>query len=283
MTDKRNHALFRQFPIEKEMTISTGTVPVPYHVYDGHGMLICGTVNGQAAASLLAGEDVLLTTTRGRRGLMAVWVCDFSEASLGPHHELQFSLCVSFKPTDPASDEPLGLLHALVTNGDVGMFCHGLWNDSETAVSYNRELLGLPAQLSDGTITRQNGKKVFELHNNQGELLVSGTITEQKRPSWAVTRAIFKQFGLWQSLKMAAAPYLNAAVINPKGTTFGQNRRAFAAIAANAPVVQFWDTAVDHIRITAEPYHSLDFEPLFVEHFSPFRFVYLLPQPPQPK
>ncbi len=44
------------------------------------------------------------------------------------------------------------------------------------------------------------------------------------------------------------------------------------------PVVQFFDSTTDSIRFHWLPAAGLNFRPQFVEHFAPFRFVYLKPQ-----
>ena len=88
----RSHALFSRFPLSDAAVISMGTVPTPYHVYDGYGLFIGGTAELDAVSELLRGERVSPVRTGNGRALMGIWAFDFLDASLGPHHELQFSL-----------------------------------------------------------------------------------------------------------------------------------------------------------------------------------------------
>ena len=62
-----------------------------------------------------------------------------------PHPTKPISFLVSHQPQLPVANQPLALLKALFANPAARMFCYGLWNDTETAVAYNRELLGLDA------------------------------------------------------------------------------------------------------------------------------------------
>lgn len=272
-----NHELFQKFPLAGQQTISTGDVPTPYHVYAGHGLLLGGTIALDGAQQLLEPENLYPLQTQNGRGLMGIWVCEFTDASLGPHNELQFSIFCSREPTAPVADHPLGLLHTLVTDSDVGLLCHGLWNNSDTAVAYNRELLGLPAKLNEAEFVRGNGRKTFTFRHPNGSTLIEGSITEEKRTSIRLVLSLMQFFGFRQSLEITSAPYLASTVINPISDAFPHNMEAKAFIAAGTPILQMWQ-ASDALTLEAEPYRSLDFTPQFVEHFAPFRFVYLMPQ-----
>src|SRR5690349_3233391 len=87
----RNHRLFRQYPLRGKAVISTGEVPTPYHIYDGFGALIGGTADLSAVRELLKKEVVMPADNGDGRTPMAIWIYKFTDASLGPHHELQFS------------------------------------------------------------------------------------------------------------------------------------------------------------------------------------------------
>jgi len=41
---------------------------------------------------------------------MGVWVCNFTDASLDPHHELQFSFVASGDSAEPVSSHPSNLV-----------------------------------------------------------------------------------------------------------------------------------------------------------------------------
>lgn len=283
MADARKHPLFRQFPLSGKAQLATGErVPTPYHVYAGHGLFIGGTADLGAVNALLQGEQVQAVVTEAGRALAAVWVCDFTDASLGPHHELQVALAVAFGPTEPLSDEPFSLLKAISEGAAVRLLCHGLWNNSETAVAYNRELLGLPARLSRGEVTREAGRKSFTFYDAaSGALLARGSVREAPRVGLATTWKIFRGIGFRQMARLTQDPVLSSFVVNPISDAMPYNAEAVAFLAPETAVVQLYDSAEDHLALPQAPYRSLGFTPLFLEHMQPFRFVYLMPQPRQ--
>lgn len=276
MADPRNHPLFRQFPRDGEAQLSTGErVPTPYHVYDGHGLLIGGTAEREAVAALLQREKLYPLRTQSGKALLAVWVCDFTAASLGPHTELQIAPVVTHRPVAPLEDHPFALLLALSELPAVRLFCHGLWNNTETAVAYNREVLGLPAQHSTADVTRGDGRKRFTFRDRQGQLLCHGVVQEEPRTPLRVGWDLSRLLGLRRSTALARQPLLAATVVNPVSAVIPTNADAPAFIAPETAVVQYFDAENDALAFGPARYRELHFEPLFLEHFTPFRSVYL--------
>ncbi|MAU00266.1 MAG: hypothetical protein CL608_24260 [Anaerolineaceae bacterium] len=271
------HPLFEAYPLHGEAEISVGRVPTPYQTYDGHGLLIGGTADLAQVQALLKNESVHLLQTENGRAVMGIWVVDFTEASLGPHKELQFSFLVVHQPQSPIPNHPLALLRALFTNPAARMFCYGLWNDTETAVAYNRELLGLEAQVMQATITRGAGQKQFRFTDANGALLFAGQVHEAKRPSPRVGWSLLRLLGLRQTWSAPSQPFLGAKVVNPIGDVVPYNGDAQSFVAADQPIIQFYDPGTDSFEFGGKDF---DFQPEFVEHFAPFRFVYLPPERP---
>ena len=273
-----SHPLFAQYHLNGEQEISVGRVPTPYHTYDGHGTFIGGTADLSKVTSLLKNENVHPMQTVTGKAVMGIWVVDFTAASLGAHNELQFSLLVSHQPTAPIEDHPLTLLKALFMNPAARMFCWGLWNDSETAVAYNRELLSLNAQLTQGTIQRANGQKQFHFANEAGEPIFEGTVQEAAQASPKVGWSLMRLLGLRQTIRALRQPYLAAKVVNPISDTLPYNADAQSFLASDPPIVQFFNPTIDSIKIHHPEAAKLNFQPQFIEHFAPFRFVYLHPE-----
>lgn len=274
----RSHPLFETYPLEGEREISVGRVPVPYHTYDGQGLLIGGTADSARIGELLQKEDVTPIQTRAGRALMGIWVVDFTEASLGPHKELQFSILVSHRPAAPVVVHPLALLKALFVNAEARMFCYRLWNDSPNVVVYNRELLDLPAALAAGTMRQAGGRLLFNFQDEAGELLFEGEVESAARTSFRAGWSLFRLLGARQTLRAFSQPYLEAKVVNPMTETFPYNADAHSFLAADSPAVRFFDAASDRVGFGEAYENAFDFRPQFVEHFSPFRFVYLQPE-----
>src|SRR5262249_39349431 len=157
----RDHRLFREYPLRGSATISTGTVPTPYHIYDGYGAFIGGTADLGPIQQLLRKETVTPMLTTDGRAFMAIWVCNFTDASLGPHHELQFSFFVSSRRDQRFVSHPLSLLTLLATRPDVQMLCHGLWNNTATVLAHNRRLFTLNPCFTASPISHNQGPSPF--------------------------------------------------------------------------------------------------------------------------
>ena len=158
------------------------------------------------------------------------------------------------------------------------MFCYGLWNNTATAVAYNRELLGLEAQLSQGSIQRENGQKAFRFTDETGSLLFEGCVQESKQTSLKTGWSLARLLGLHQTVRALKQPYLGAKVVNPISEVLPFNADAQSFVAADAPVIQFYDSAKDTIAFNPSTEAQFGFQPHFMEHFAPFRFVYLQPE-----
>jgi hypothetical protein len=210
----RNHKLFKHFPIQSTIDISIGSVPTPYHIYDGFGLFIGGVCDFDATEHLLENEDVLPVKTLDGKALMGIWVCNFTEASLGPHHELQFSFFVSRKEIAPIRDHPFNTLVSPLSCQDVKMLCYGLWNNTPNVVAYNREILSLDALQSNGGIQRA-GKKVDFIFEDNGtrKHIISGSI--KTTPSLSAT-FFYVRTGLSETTNVGASAMDKHGSCQPK-------------------------------------------------------------------
>jgi hypothetical protein len=278
--DAREHALFRQYPLRGRVRLSLGEAPTPYHVYDGHGVFVGGSADLRAARSLLATEQVQPVSTRNGRALMGVWVFDFGDASLGPHHELQLSLFVSRAPVAPLPSHRWALLQAMLTRPEVLMLCHGLWNSTPLAVAYNRERLALGARLSDSRIERRpDGALVFEVNDRlRGRALVEGELQRAHRPCPAASLALALRVGVRPLLAAARQPWLHVPVLNPVGLRMTRNAQADSFTKVGSAVARRFDPSRDSLHIHHETYGALDFRPYFFQTMQGFKFVYLDPR-----
>ena len=128
---------FNRYPITGQRQISTGSVPVPYHVYDGNVLFIGGTADLAKTLTLLQNETVKPLQTSEGRALMGIWVCDFANASLGPHHELQFSIFVqpSGRDIHAVTSHPLSILRLISLDANTLMLCHVSVNRSPLLIT----------------------------------------------------------------------------------------------------------------------------------------------------
>lgn len=275
----RDHLLFQRYPLAGESAISVGSVPTPYHVYDGHGLFIGGTADLAAARELLAPEQVRPVQTTGGRALMGVWVFDFTDASLGAHHELQFSVFASDRPQAPIDGHPLSLIDVMLTRPDVQMLCHGLWNSTPRAVAYNRELLGLNARVSDSRIERDDRTIHFSVDDRQsGTPVLEGRIHRPQRASWRANLALLRRLGWPRLSALAKLPWLGMQILNPVGEVLDRNAVAQSFTKAEVSAIRYFDRARDRLVFGEPRYRRLRFEPQFSQYMAGFKFVYLSPQ-----
>lgn len=278
-SNARQHALFQQFPLNGKATISTGEVPTPYHIYDGYGAFIAGTADLAATQRLLQSEQVTPLQNTDGRALMGIWLCDFVDASLGPHHELQFSIFVTRQKTPALSNHPLSLLSAMLTQPDLQMMCHGLWNSTAVVVAYNRELLSLNAKLSTSTIERDAQKLQFDVRDAaSGSAILTGHLSKPAQLSWSANWAFLRQLGFGKTMQANRQPWIEMQVVNPLGVRLTHNGVAKAMDKNDTNNIRYFDPQSDRLTFGNSPYCALDFRPQVVQHMSGFKFVYLEPQ-----
>lgn len=277
-TDPREHALFKRYPLLGTATLTTGTVPTPYHIYDGYGLFIGGTADLAAVQRLLQPETVLPRQTVEGQAVMGIWLCDFTAASLGPHHELQFSIFVTRQPAPPLSAHPLALLGAMLTRPDLQMLCHGLWNNTPTVVAYNRELLSLNARLSTSTIADDAQQLTFAVADaTSGASILHGRVATPQQVSWQASFGLLGQLGLASTLRINRQPWVTISVVNPLGVHLTQNGVAQAMTKNAVNNVRYFNQATDELTLGDTLYRDLAFRPLFAQYMGGFKFIYLQP------
>ena len=281
MSRPKDHLLFQQYPLAESATLSVGTVPVPYHIYDGYGLFIGGTADLERVRALLKPEQVEPIQNEEGRALMGIWICDFVHASLGPHHELQFSIFIQRESVPSVSSHPLGLLAAMLKRDDMQMLCHGLYNSTPKVVAYNRELLSLNAHLADSRIERTNsGHDVeFSIQDAQTKIpIIDGIFKGVDRPSMRAGFDLVGQLGLMGTFNAGRLPWVTMEIVNPIGVVLTQNRVAQAYTKNEVNAIQYFNPQMHTLRFGDSPYAELDFNPQVVQFMDGFKFVYLNPE-----
>jgi len=273
--NSKNKNPFQRYPLQGTETISVGEVPVPYHIYDGYSFFIGGTADLDAVKDLIKGEDLTPIQTIEGKAVMAIWVADFTSASLNPHHELQFSIFVSKTEVPHLKVHPFNAIYAL-TRTDIKMLCHGLWNNTKEVVAYNRELLGLNARLTKSNIQRNGNTIDFVYEDAESKApIISGSIRNT-----ATSSALFSfmsKLSFRDSLKLMREPWASMDIINPKGVTLDENATAKAFAKSNVNVLHSFD-ANDSLHIEHPLYKPLNFTPDTVQYADGCKFIYLHPE-----
>lgn len=278
MPANTEHDLFKTYPLVSTRNTSAGELPVPYHAYDGVCALIGATADISAVSEALQNQQVKPIQTSDGKALMAVWVCEFTEASLGQHSELQFAILCSFEDHAPVTAHPLALLKLLAFDPSARMFCHGLWNNSPQVVAYNSEVLGLGAQLSQSTVNYSATHIGFEFSDMKTEqALLSGEFNRPPRTGMSAGLSMLGYFGFGGVMRLGNMPWITAQVVNRVGAVIPHNANAQAHLAADSLVVQLVDNQTGSFEIEHPVYASWQITPQFVEHMNGFKFVYLNP------
>lgn len=278
MSTRQEHPIFKRYPLDGNFQIGGQQVTTPYHIYDGSILFIGGTANADAARELLRGQQLTPILNDRGQALMAVWVCDFTEANLGAHHELQFSIFAAYTPQSPVKTHPFAIYQLLTLNDSAMMVCHGLWNSTRLVVDYNREHLGLDAHLSSSILAKKGGRVQFDVKAVDSDtLLAEGDLSEPTKQDNRVMGQMAGALGLrglWRSMR---APFVHVPVVNTISEVSRDNRIAHTYTRTDGQVIRLFDTTTDRLTIHHPSYSSLKFQPEFVQHGYGVRFVYLRP------
>lgn len=278
---RQQHKLFKDHPLDGEFQLGHETVTTPYHIYNGAIFMIGGRANADAVNALLK-DDHELTPILDRDGnaFVAVWVCDFTEANLGAHHELQFSIFASFKPQEPVEPHPFAIYRLLMLNPEAMMVCHGLWNSTEKVVRYNQTHLGLNARVCTSTIdidraTRQSHFQFTDAESGQALLQGSFTMPQIQPPGTLIE--MFRHLGMGGMMKTLRNPTIEVPVVNTVSPFAAENKIARTYTRSDGQLVVRYSDEIGAITIQHPAYQALQFQPDFVQNNNGVRFVYTRP------
>lgn len=275
---KRKASLFMDFPLDGEIQVGEERLSTPYHVYDGSLLSIGGTIDLSAAKALLAKEYLAPLTDENGRALAAFWIADFTDANLGPHHELQFSLFAASESEPNIPSGRYAIFHALAVRPETKMVCHGLWNNTKRVVQYNSEHLFLDANYTQSTIVHSDGKVNFEFLNSSGDLLVCGHVRIGRHQSLGPLWNMIRQVGFRGMYRSLRADYVEVPVVNTRSNAARENLVSRTYSRSSKQIVAPFSKH-DKIEIGHAPYSKLGFEPDFIHLNQGVGFVYLRPEP----
>lgn len=270
--------LFQRFPIDGSVIVAGLEATTPYHIYDGTMLSLGGTVDGEVATGLLAAEDLEPVLDTNGRALAAVWICDFAEANLDAHHELQISLFATRTKVQPLPANTFSFHRALRVIPDLMMVCHGLWNNTQRVVRYNSEHLLLNARLTRSNVDFSGERWTFEFRDADGGLIAEGSVPATRRqPSGAIWK-IARQLGFRGVLDMLRAPFFEIPVVNTRRQDDTRNHVCTTYTACERPLIR--SAAGKDIVVIVEPkYAELDFRISFVQVLNDIGFIFMRPRP----
>lgn len=271
------HALFEKYPLDGQVKVGEEMLTTPYHIYDGSMALLGGTADKTAVSDLLARERLVPILDADGRALMAVWICDFTKANLGPHQELQISLFATSRPIPRQTPHPFNIFRALTVISQTRMVCHGLWNSDHRVARYNSEHLGLNARFSSSQIQQTHGRWRCRFEDEDGCLIADGDLGVAVRQSPVVMWQLLRHIGIQGLMQSIRSPFVHVPVVNTRSQFAKENLVAHTYSRSAKQVIRPFDSE-DRFVIKDPMYASLDFAPAFVQQLEGVQFVYLRPQ-----
>ncbi|MDH4992340.1 hypothetical protein QEZ48_16110 [Aquamicrobium lusatiense] len=270
--------LFQRFPLDGSVVVAGLEATTPYHIYDGTILSLGGTVDGEVAARFLAAEDLEPVLDTDGRALAAVWICDFTEANLDAHHELQISLFATRTKVQPLRANTFSFHRALKVIPDLMMVCHGLWNNTQRVVQYNSGHLLLNARLTNSKVDFSGDKWTFEFRDAECELIAKGSLPATQRQPVGATWKIARQMGFRGLLDSLRAPFFKVAVVNTRREGEVHNHVCATYTVCESPLIRA-ATGEDLIVVAEPNYAELDFRISFVQMLKDIGFIFMRPAP----
>jgi hypothetical protein len=265
---------------------------LPYHVYNGTVLLIGGTASLGSVQRLLDDRGLEPVCTTRNEGLVSLWVCIFTQSSLGPHMVLHAGISVALNALPPVEPRPMALLGAVLTMPQVGMYYQRTWVDEPRVAAYQSELLGLDVHLAQGGFSQfpSEGRVEFEFWDvNDGETLLSGQLCERSYTTPRSALALLLRLGLSGFLQVARRPGFSLQVVapggegGPGGRTAARHTGSFRERVSQMhwncqrAVTQFFNPHSDRLMLSSTVYREMEFHPQFIERLEGFKMVYLPP------
>lgn len=276
MTHKQQ--LFQRFQIDGSVVVAGEESTTPYHIYNGTILSLGGTVDGKVAARFLAAENLEPVLDTDGRALAAIWICDFTEANLDAHHELQISLFATRHKEQPLRADAFSFYRALKLIPDLMMVCHGLWNNTQRVVRYNSEHLLLNARLTKSEVGFSGDNWTFRFRDAAGGLIAEGSVQATGRQPASVGWKIARQMGLRGFLKLLKAPFFKLPVVNTRRQGEDCNHVCTTYTVCEKPLIRA-ATNKDFIAISEANYAELDFRITFVQVLKDIGFIFMRPTP----
>lgn len=270
--------LFQRFPLDGSVIVAGEEATTPYHIYDGTILSLGGTVDGEVAARFLAAEHLEPVLDTDGRALAAIWICDFTEANLGAHHELQISLFATGRKVQPLRAGAFSYYRALNVIPDLMMVCHGLWNDTQRVVQYNKEHLLLNARLTKSEVDFSHDNWTFRFRDAAGGLIAEGSAPATRRQPAGTAWKIARQMGFRGLLGLLRAPFFKLPVVNTRRQGDVCNHVCTTYTACEKPLIR-GVTGRDIIVIREPGYAKLDFRVTFVQVLRDIGFIFMRPTP----
>jgi len=265
--------LFQRHPYEGLAKTSSGKVPVPFHGYSMDGVFLQGLVDLNYAKEMLKNEDWQPVGTRDGKALGSVWFMNYSNCTLRSYREIIFAILVSQKPggliVDVDNELKIGTL--AITDPSIRYISWRLWLDSQIAIDYGRELLGIDKKTMK--VDTWETKDTFRKYSiqSQGKMLFQGEFTMNTAgiSQLAFIPSAINAVGI-KGLSLEETYF---AVSQMKGVVSGTTNNMYLHFFVRGdPVFTTWDSSAFKLELGDEV-KGWQFVPKYIQWMPNERFV----------
>eukprot|EP01063_Lacrimia_lanifica_P003369 TRINITY_DN11797_c0_g1_i1.p1 TRINITY_DN11797_c0_g1~~TRINITY_DN11797_c0_g1_i1.p1 ORF type:complete len:474 (+),score=172.30 TRINITY_DN11797_c0_g1_i1:43-1464(+) len=148
---ENDEPIFQEYPLTGYCATSLGPMPVPFQFKNSSGVCFGGFGDVDVVKDMIQGQDLHPVVCEDGSTPIAVWVWQHSStsATLESHsNSMQMYFFVTREPLEEKVPAHPLIHHALWSDTqypDVRCLPWGMWEESEQALAYNREILGFPS------------------------------------------------------------------------------------------------------------------------------------------
>ena len=289
-------SMFQEHPMTGYAATSLGPMPVPFQFHLSSAIVIGGFAEHDAVQELIQGEDLHLVSVKSESDkvpkltpvLLWVWQHTSTTTSIGEHsNSMQLYNFVSRTPVDPIPNNPL-IHHKLLGETDypeVRLMPHAMWEESEQALAYNREILGFPTLPCLGYCDNHS-HTLKDLYNEYRRIrgfsfvdtLTGHTIMKGENPFWdgglrspTTYAKLAKLLGPKEMLLRQLRRYERIPLICPKSSFIPHHADSEILFTSNHQQMRLWGKGKpyhvdDRLLLGKTRWAGIRFTPKWVNH-----------------
>eukprot|EP01060_Flectonema_neradi_P021829 TRINITY_DN2984_c0_g3_i1.p1 TRINITY_DN2984_c0_g3~~TRINITY_DN2984_c0_g3_i1.p1 ORF type:complete len:451 (+),score=68.83 TRINITY_DN2984_c0_g3_i1:235-1587(+) len=287
--------IFKANPMTGYAATSLGPMPVPFQFHWSSAVIIGGFAEYDATKELIQGEDLHLVSVKSDDDkppltpvLLWVWQHSSTTTSVGQHsNSIQLYNFVSRTPVDPVPNNPL-IHHKLMGETDypeVRLLPHAMWEESEQALAYNREILGFPTLPTLGYCDNHT-HSLKDMYNEYRRIrgfsfvdtLTGHTIMKGENPFWqgglrspTTYAKLAKLLGPKEMLLRQLRSYERVPLISPKSSYIPHHADSEILFTSNHQQLRLWGKGKpynidDRLLLGKTRWAGIRFTPKWVNH-----------------
>eukprot|EP01064_Diplonema_japonicum_P018873 TRINITY_DN2755_c0_g1_i2.p1 TRINITY_DN2755_c0_g1~~TRINITY_DN2755_c0_g1_i2.p1 ORF type:complete len:474 (+),score=93.18 TRINITY_DN2755_c0_g1_i2:364-1785(+) len=282
--------IFQEYPLTGYVPTSLGPMPVPFQFTWSSALVFGGWAEADVVAEMMQGQDLHPVVCENGMVPVSLWVWQHSDTTttVGKHsNSMQMYFYVSREKLDKApSADPL-IHHALESSQYPTVRClpHAMWEESEQALAYNREILGFPSLPALGYIENHtiHMKDLYnEFRRIRGfsfvDTLTGHTIMKAEAHYWngglrspTTYAKLAKLLGPKEMLLRKARRYHTVPLISPKTSYIPHHADTELVYQSQLEQMRMWGKGKpwlfdDRLLIGKTKWAALRFTPTWVNH-----------------